>query len=169
MVRSMADSIQPGIAPIPRVVRWIFSPLLLAFGGVALAAAFGYLPLAPSQAPIPTWFIGSIGLAFTSFGLFLVLDGIAALERLRGWLGLVFLVAFAAPFNWIAFGPGERHFRTSSSLGFGATAIGETATGSEIGGRIAFGVFAVLLDLLLAAPLLVVAWRWLHARRADGD
>jgi len=38
--------------------------------------------------------------------------------------------------------------------------------GGELGGRIAFGVFAVLLDLLIASPLIL--WLWRRARSSAG-
>jgi hypothetical protein len=56
------------------------------------------------------WTVGAIGLSFAAMGLVLLLDGIEALKRSQGWLAFVFLIAFASVFNWVAFGPGERHF-----------------------------------------------------------
>ena len=156
-------------ALIPAGVKWLFGPVMLGAGGLGLAAAFGWVGLGPSRAHAPMWLIGAIGLAFASMGLVLLTDGIEALRRVRGWLGFVFLVSFASVFNWVAFGPGERRFTTSTSFGSGGIGVSTVAEGGELGGRIAFGVFAVLLNLLIASPLLIALWRrgraWLGRNR----
>ena len=150
-------------APIPAGVKWLFGPLLLAAGGLGLAVAFGLIQLGPSRTHAPLWIVGAIGVSFAAMGLVLLLDGFAALRRLRGWLAFVFLVSFAAVFNWVAFGPGERHFTTRTSVGSGAVGVATVAEGGELGGRIVFGVFAVLLDLLIASPLILRVWRRLRS------
>ena len=99
------------------------------------------------QLVTPLWITGANGVSFAAMGLVLLLDGFAALRRLRGWL---------------AFGPGERHFTTRTGVGAGAASVTTVAEGDELGGRIAFGVVAVLLDLLSASPLLVWLWRRVH-------
>jgi arginine exporter protein ArgO len=71
-------------------------------------------------APIPTavkWLFGPAMLAAGALGLVLLFDGVEALKQIRGWLGFVFLVSFASVFNRVAFGPGERHFTTRTSVG----------------------------------------------------
>ena len=146
-------------APIPPVVKWLFGPLLLAAGALGLAVAFGLIRLEPSRTHAPLWIVGAIGVSFAAMGLVLLLDGVEAFKRIRGWLAFVFLVSFAAVFNWVAFGPGERHFTTRTSVGSGAIGVTSVAEGGELGGRIAFGVFAVLLDLLIASPLILWLWR----------
>src|SRR5512137_2683223 len=133
--------------PIPTGVKWLFGPLLLTAGGLGLAVPFGLIPLEPSRTHVPVWIVGAIGVSFAAMGLVLLLDGVEALQRLRGWLAYAFLVSFASVFNWVAFGPGERHFTTRTSVGSGAVGVATVAEGGELGGRIAFGVFAVLLDL----------------------
>jgi hypothetical protein len=146
-------------APIPPLVKWLFGPLLLAVGGLELAAAFGLIGLDATRLHAPLWLLGAMGLSFVSLGLVLMLDGIGALKRIRGWLGFAFLVSFASIFNWVAFGPGERHFTSSSSVGVGPAGVTTLSSGHEMSGRIAFGVFPVLLDLLIASPLMVWLWR----------
>jgi len=154
----------PREKPIPAVVKWLFGPVMLAAGGLGLAAACGLIPLGSSRASVPMWIIGAIGLSFAAMGLVLLLDGIEAFMRIRCWLAFVFLVSFASVFNWVAFGPGERHFTTRTSVGSGAIGVTTVGEGGELGGRIAFGVFAVLLDLLIASPLIVWVWRRLRTR-----
>jgi len=151
---------------IPTGVKWLFGPLLLATGGLGLAVAFGLIQLEPSRTHAPLWIVGAIGVSFAAMGLVLLLDGIEAFKRIRGWLAFVFLVAFASVFNWVAFGPGERHFTSRSSVGVGPVGVSSVASGDDLGGRIAFGVFAVLLNLLIASPLIL--WLWRRVRSADG-
>ena len=156
-------------APIPPVVKWLFGPVMLAAGGLGLAAACGLIPLGPSRTNVPMWIIGAIGLSFASLGFVLLLDGIEALRRVRGWLAFTFLVSFASIFNWVAFGPGERHFTTRTSVGSGAVGVTTVAEGGEFGGRLAFGVFAVLLDLLIASPLILWLWRRVRSSAGTGS
>jgi hypothetical protein len=154
-------------APIPPAVKWLFGPVLLAAGGLELAAAGGLIGFDASRLNAPLWLLGAMGVALVSVGLVLMLDGIEALKKISGWLALLFLVSFASIFNWVAFGPGERHFTTSSAVGLGSVGVTTTSQGHELGGRIAFGVFAVLLDLLIASPVLVWLWRRLRSSGAS--
>jgi hypothetical protein len=55
-------------------------------------------------------------------------------------------LAFLTLFNWIAFGPGEREFSMSLSIQFLSFGLD---CGSEIIGRIAFGIPALLMDAFL--------------------
>jgi hypothetical protein len=155
-------------APIPPVVKWLFGPLLLAVGGLELAVASGWIGLDASRLHAPLWLLGATGVSFVSIGLVLLMDGIEALERVKGWLAFVFLVSFTSIFNWVAFGPGERHFTTSSSVGVGPVGVSSASSGHELGGRIAFGIFAVLLDLLIASPLILGLWRWMRSSGSRG-
>lgn len=155
------------LAPIPTAVKWLFGPAMLVAGALGLAASLGLVEIGPSTVHAPMWILGAIGVSFCSLGLVLLFDGVEALKKIRGWLGFVFLVSFASVFNWVAFGPGERHFTTRTSVGPGAVGVTTVAEGGELGGRIAFGVFAMLLNLLIASPLLLWLWRrgrWLLGR-----
>jgi hypothetical protein len=153
-------------APIPSTVKWLFGPVMLAAGVLELVAAFGLIGFDASRLHAPLWLLGALGVAFISVAPVLMLDGIEALKRLKGWLALVFLVSLASIFHWVAFGPGERHFTTRTSVAFGAGGVMTASDGHESGGRIAFGVFAALLDLLIASPLIAWLWRRWHARDA---
>jgi len=155
-------------APILPVVKWLFGPLLLAVGGLELAVAFGWVELDASRLHAPLWLLGAMGVSFVSIGLVLLMDGIEALKRAKGWLAFLVLVSFASIFNWVAFGPGERHFTSSSSVGVGPVAVSSASSGHELGGRIAFGIFAVLLDLLVASPLILGLWRWMRSSGSRG-
>ncbi len=79
---------------------------------------------------------------------------------LRGWLAFVFLVSF---------GPGERHFTTHTTIGSGAVGVTTVAEGGALGGRMVFGVFAVLLDLLIVSPLILWVWRRVRSTTRQGS
>jgi hypothetical protein len=70
------------------------------------------------------------------------------------------LVLFAAPIHWVAFGPGPRQFSTSFGLPFFAV----HRTGGSAGGRIAFGVAALLIDALLVACVARLVRQMLRVR-----
>jgi hypothetical protein len=130
---------------IPWPVALIFGPLCIAAGAAGLAAAAGYLQVAPSRDPLPTWWFWAFGVFFAAAGAWLVL------VRLSQWLampfGLVATLTFVWIFNWIAFGPGPRHFSTSTSVG---GVVSSRSRASEFEGRLVFGIAAALMDLALA-------------------
>lgn len=70
-----------------------------------------------------------------------------ALERLFFIPGMLL---FAAPFHWIAFGPGPRRFSTSFSIPF----VFQRHTTTGLSGRIAFGIAALALDAVLVAGIM---------------
>ena len=61
----------------------------------------------------------------------------------RSLLAKLLMTCFALTFDWVAFGPGERHF-TGSFMGSGFIS-------SEFVGRAVFGVFAAVLDICAIA------------------
>jgi hypothetical protein len=80
--------------------------------------------------------------AFGGLMILLIETRYAKLRNLVMWL---FVVSLAVLFNWVAFGSGERHFGSSSSLG----SVSSFGKFFEIEGRVIFGAFAVLLDILV--------------------
>ena len=77
------------------------------------------------------------GLIFFFAGLLIAMPG--QWVRRRALVQALLLTSFAVTFDWVAFGPGERHFKGSVSVGF--LAIGSSP--GEILGRILFGIPAV--------------------------
>ena len=65
------------------------------------------------------------------------------------------MLLFAAPFHWIAFGPGPRRFSTTLSIPF----FSRNSTTTGLSGRIAFGVGALLLDAILVAGVIGISRR----------
>jgi len=127
-------------------------PLLLIAAGLAFVlVAIDVIPVDPRNLHGPRWVGVAAGLAFILFGLAMVAMPATSPEAQgqvtwRGFI-LVFgiLGSMAAMANWIAFGPGERHFSGTISFPFFAISSGS----SEWTGRIAFGVGALILDVML--------------------
>jgi hypothetical protein len=69
--------------------------------------------------------------------------------RARAVMSALLMTAFAVTFDGVAFGPGERHF----SGGFSVGPVGGGFSPSELIGRIAFGIPAVISTVVA-----VVAW-----------
>jgi hypothetical protein len=96
--------------------------------GLALDRAIHADPLtADSLMALPA------GLMFVFAGILIGLP--PQYERWRSWLATLVVTCFALTFDWVAFGPGERHF---TGIGF---------VPGEMMGRFLFGVFAVVLDI----------------------
>jgi hypothetical protein len=114
--------------------------LVLCVGGMAFAA-YGMLhPSAPIQ---PDPFIAlPIGIVFAAAGLLLAFP--AASPELKSICGTLLVTGFAVTFDWIAFGPGERHFSGS----VGSAGISVSSPANDLTGRIMFGIGAVALDAL---------------------
>lgn len=131
----------------------LFSLIFVGAGALILLGAVDVIHLDPGGLNAPRWVIGSVGASFFLIGLYMLVMAIAATLLSPGrtvpWLQNVlmvgFLITFILPFHWVAFGSGEREFTQSISIPF----LSHRGSGSEITGRCAFGVFAVLIDLAL--------------------
>jgi uncharacterized protein YqgC (DUF456 family) len=100
--------------------------------GLALDRAIHADPLtADSLMALPA------GLMFVFAGILIGLP--PQYERWRSWLATLVVTCFAFTFDWVAFGPGERHF-TGSINGIGFVP-------GEMMGRFFFGAFALVLDI----------------------
>ena len=121
-------------------------------GLVILLLALRIIPAAESKFEAPHWVVGAAGLAFFLVGIFLLTTPPAQTpeEAARTtWrtflLGGGIVGSMAAIFNWVAFGPGPRHFSGSISIPF----VSISGPQSEWAGRAAFGLVAVMMDLFL--------------------
>jgi Protein of unknown function (DUF3592) len=81
------------------------------------------------------------GLMFVFAGILMALPPQYA--KWQNLLATLLMSCFALTFDWVAFGPGERHF-SGGFMGFGFIP-------SEFVGRALFGVFAVVLDICAIA------------------
>jgi hypothetical protein len=127
--------------------------------GLSLLAVAGDFVHLPSQTiEAPRWVLAAAGLVFLAGGFVprtLRYGPDAWQSRL---VGAMILLGLASIFNWVAFGPGARHF--TSTLSFTGSAV-QRATTSESIGRTVFGAFAAAIDLFVIA----VAIRWVRSRK----
>ncbi len=129
--------------------RLWMAAVFLFFGMFILAMAFGLVKTKPGSVHAPLWVLGSAGMVFNLGGVLVFLVGREGVDTLRNIVVWFFVLMLASPFNWIAFGAGERHFSSSVS-GLGVSSI--NATG-ESTGRMVFGFFAILMDWILVWSL----------------
>ena len=145
----------PGAATVPPLTRRKAVLMGLAFvaaGAYPFAIGIGLVRPPPGSVHAPLWVVALAGGCFVLVGALLLVPDRDV--RLKGLIGGVLVTAMALIFDWVAVGPGERHFSGGLSIG-GMSA--RSATG-ETGGRIAFGVAAVLLDAF-------ALWGWYRILR----
>lgn len=146
--KGAASAPQLGRVPkIPLAIALIAGAFFATAGFLVYATLLGMMPGKPPVFEFPQailWLIGSI---FVCAG-----TGIAVyqfLPKIAGFCGLIALLGFIATFNWIAFGPGERNFSKSTSIGSSNVTSVKKGKASEIEGRLAFGLVAGLFDALI--------------------
>ncbi|HEX4440743.1 MAG TPA: hypothetical protein VH854_11775 [Thermoanaerobaculia bacterium] len=136
--------------------------------GLSIIAASVWASSDKFQAP--RWVVAGIGGAFVFFGSYLAVIYALGFDPARSdetlpppIVQLAFFVPglslFALPFHWVAFGSGPRQFSGSVSLPFLSFSHGTGA----VSGRIWFGAFAVLIDLLILGTAIKLV------RKAAGD
>lgn len=130
-----------------------FGAIFLLAGGFIAAIGAGFIPVEPESVHAPGWVIIACGLVFAMGGVMCYTESLG--DNVNSLFACVLLVAFASVFSWVAFGPGEREFTGSGSIGPIAVVerVGETM------GRIAFGFGAIMIWTITAA----VAVRWFRS------
>ena len=120
--------------------------------GIALVA-LGILRHSDPAEPL-AFLVIPAGLVFVFGGLLVLLP-----PKLNPPLAALMVTSLAVIFDWVAFGPGERHF-TSYVGGAGA---GVSWTSGELAGRAFFGVLALIMDVAA-----IGLWLRLVRRPRDG-
>ncbi len=128
----------------------------MAFGGIFfLVGSFVVLVAAdiihadPSSIHAPRWVLAAVGGVFMIAGIMAALQGGFGLEgmqtKLYLWLqflfGMTLMVLFSSVFLWVGFGPGEREFTSSTTIG----PITTSGSGNVSMGRIMFGGGGLLM------------------------
>jgi len=133
----------------------VFSSIFLCVGLVIFLGSVDVIHIPDENINAPRWVIASAGATFFLGGAMMLVNGLKIilggdhwiLSGLTNTLAMVMMLSLAIPFHWVAFGSGEREF--SGSVGVGPVTFVDR--GGEVGGRIAFGLFAVLLDISIIA------------------
>ncbi len=139
---------------------WWFGGLFLATGGFIMLMGLEVIPVDPSSIHAPMWVITAAGAVFFLGGVMALTQGVVS-DRTQTALAVVFIALFAVICTWVGFGPGEREFS-------GGVSLGPVSVGSRgpSGGRIVFGLSAVVLWLVVVA-IAVKAFRRDHDERPN--
>jgi len=131
----------------------LFGNLFIVIGALIFLMAVDVFPIPDEDINAPRWVLAMGGVSFALAGVMVTLNGLKSGfgdHPIYKWtyniLLLMFMVIFVTPFHWVAFGPGVRTFNSSTSVG--AVAISQGGSG-DIGGRLAFGLGAILVDILI--------------------
>ncbi len=129
-----------------------FGSIFVCVGALIFLFSVDILPVSDDTFNAPRWVVAAVGVVFALAGMMVMIQGLKATlgsHPLIKWVynGMIFMfmVLFAIPFHWVAFAPGEREFSTTTSIPF----FSVTTSGGDLGGRLAFGCGAVLMDLML--------------------
>jgi len=143
---------EPDSKPLSPRAATAFGALCVVFGLLVVLMAADVVPTDEQRFRAPRWVVSAAGLVFMVVGVALATTARPGAPEAAGrttWrsflLGGTIVGLMAAILNWIAFAPGERRFGGSVGLPFGAVS-GPT---SEWTGRVAFGIGAVIVDVVL--------------------
>ena len=141
--------------------EWLFALAFWSAGLAIIALAAGWIPSPPQSIEAPRWIVGLAGVTFLAGGFAPLAARMGATSILSQIAGAGVVVPLTLVANWVAFGPGARRFSGGLSLGF----VSVTQRSSEMSGRIAFGIGAILLDILIAS----IVVRRLRGKRMAGN
>jgi hypothetical protein len=133
--------------------RLVFGLVAMAAGLAPMVFAMGLITPGPGSMRAPEWVVFLAGCTFFLAGWLILLP--ERWVKTRGFLGVVLLSGFAAVFDWVSFGPGERHFSGGLSIG----PLFSSGASDELTGRVVFGIAAASMSLLA----LWVGGRWLRS------
>ncbi len=125
----------------------MFGGAFTAAGALVFALLLGHIPTQPDAMKVPPVILWLIGTVFFAAGLGMMLFRIT--PKIAGFCALIALCAFVATFNWIAFGPGERHFTKRTTVSAPVISSSKQQPASETEGRLVFGIFAGAMDALI--------------------
>lgn len=127
----------------------VFGGLFFLAGSFIVLIAADIIHADPSSFNAPRWVVGAAGGVFMLAGILVALHGSfgpgGMQTKLYLWLQFLFgmglMVLFSSVFLWVGFGPGEREFSSSTTIG----PITTSGSGNVSMGRIMFGGGGVLM------------------------
>jgi peptidoglycan/LPS O-acetylase OafA/YrhL len=149
-----------------------FGAVFALAGGYILAISLNLIPVDPERFKAPRLVVAAAGMVFLLAGTWVAFQTASPFAQdtpLFRWtqyfLMLIMMGAFAVVFLWAGFGPGERQFETSTSLGVGNA----TGSGDEAGGGCIFGGFGLLAALGVLYYAVTQPGRILRSKAPPGD
>ena len=111
-----------------------------------IASSLGITDAIPWATRMPIWGALLVGLPFIAMGA-MIASGLKSFgdedtsvpAGVKLVLFLSFLVPLALIFLWGGFGPGERHFTVTTTIGLPFVSTESTSVGDELTGRLIFG------------------------------
>src|SRR5512135_803203 len=143
------------IEDVSPIGRFFMALGMFCIGGFLIGISTGWVAVDPSTIHAPLWVLGAAGMVFALAGVMILLAGNERLAWLNNIVIWLFVVCLAGPFNWVAFGEGERHFtQRSATMG-----VASSGAASESEGRMIFGIIAVVIDLVVVLVPLRLLWK----------
>lgn len=141
----------------PKWIPFLYGSILNLMGTLILGALWGYVPTDGGRFTAPSWVIISLGICLLSAGAAFWLPSKSP-SLVKSALLVITLIALALVCNWTAFAPGVE-YQSSATLG-----MIEIAGQDQIGGRIVFGLVAVIIDLVILA-IFVNLFKQSHSKK----
>ena len=129
----------------------VFALMFLGAGLLIILTAADVIHVSDENFKAPRTTVIAAGLVFFLAGIYITMGVVFSQEELRLpvmlWvqylLALAMMASFSAPFLWAGFGPGEREFSQTTTLG----PVRVSERGDETTGRILFGGVGLLCGL----------------------
>jgi hypothetical protein len=131
-----------------RLAGTLFAAPFLLAGAFIVGIGCNWIPYDPASIHAPQWVLVTCGVIFICAGLAVLSSTWSRHARPQPVFGIAILLGLTAVANWVAFGPGERRFTSTTSIGSSTSAPRPV---DDLTGRIVFGTGAILLDGILVA------------------
>jgi hypothetical protein len=155
----VTETLRSTSRPTRAIPAWLGAfPIFM--GAVCAGIGCGWIPYDPAKVHAPGWVIVVCGISFIGAGLAILSTKWSRDGQPQAIYGFMILAGLTVVCNWVAFGAGERHFSSSTSIN-GAKIASHPV--DERNGRIVFGVAALILDLMLVAGVV----RLVRRRRSE--
>lgn len=142
----MANASTP--PPLTRLAGTLFAAPFLLMGALIVGIGCNWIPHDPASVHAPRWVLVTCGMVFICGGLAVLSSTWTGHAKPQAFFGIAILLGLTAVANWVAFGPGERRFTSTTSIGSSTSAPRPV---DDLTGRIVFGTGAILLDGILVA------------------
>ena len=127
----------------------LFGGIFFLAGSLVVLVAADIIHSDPSSIHAPRWVLAAFGGVFVLVGILVAMQAsfgpggqqTLLYQWLQLFLGLALMTLFSSVFLWVGFGPGEREFSTTTTIG----PISTSGTGGEGTGRFIFGGAGVLM------------------------